>query len=216
MIRAQVPSVVFLTEIWLNKTRLEEIRVQYKFGGLIEVSRKSRGGGVAVFWRDDCDFSEDTYSLNQIDAIVNKGKDDEWRSTSFYGEPDTNNHHESWAKLRRLKNKYSMSWLCAEDFNEIVRAHEKLGCLLRPTKQIEDFRAVLDEYGFQDLGYVGNKFTWCNGHEEGYTIWERLDRAVATTDWIEKFLATKVLYLEFGSSDHKPLIILPMGVPKKR
>ena len=81
---------------------------------------------------------------------------------------------------------------------------------------MEEFRAVLDECGFQDLGYVGNKFTWCNGHEEGYTIWERLERAVATTDWIEKFPITKVLHLECGSSDHKPLIILPMGIPKRR
>nr|POE55075.1 hypothetical protein CFP56_26656 [Quercus suber] len=45
------------------------------------------------------------------------------------------------------------------------------------------------------------------GMEGGNTIWERLDRAVATTDWIDKFPATKVAHLECGSSDHKPLII---------
>jgi len=81
---------------------------------------------------------------------------------------------------------------------------------------MEEFIEVLDEYGFQDLGFVGNKFTWCNGHEEGYTIWEKLDKAVATTNWVARFPATKVLHLECRSSDHKPLLILPMGVPKKK
>lgn len=102
-----------MTETWLDKARLEEIRVRYKFGGLIEVAKESRGGGVAVVWKASYDFSVDTFSLNHIDAIVNKGKEGKWRFTGFYGEPDTFKHHESWAKLRRLKNKYSMPWLCA-------------------------------------------------------------------------------------------------------
>lgn len=91
-----------------------------------------------------------------------------------------------------------------------------MGGRLRPLKQIEDFKEVLDECGFQDLGFIGNKFTWCNGHKEGYMIWERLDRAVATTNWVARFPATKVLHLECRLFDHKPLVILHMGVPKKR
>ena len=50
------------------------------------------------------------------------------------------------------------------------------------------------------------------GREGVNTIWERLDRAVATTDWLEMFLATNVVHLECGSSDHKPLIIRLKGI----
>ena len=100
MIRAQEPLVVFLAETWLDKAKLETIKVRYKFGGLVEVSREYRGGGVVVLWKRECDFTVDTYSLNHIDAIMNKGKEDEWRFTEFYGEPDTNIRHESWVKLR--------------------------------------------------------------------------------------------------------------------
>ena len=49
LIQAQDPLVVFVAETWLDKARLEEITVQYKFKGLIEVSRISKGGGVAIF-----------------------------------------------------------------------------------------------------------------------------------------------------------------------
>ena len=72
---------MFLAKTWLTKARLEEIRARYKFGGMIEVSRESRGGGVVVFWKSDLDFLVDTFSPNHIDAIVNKGKEDVWRFT---------------------------------------------------------------------------------------------------------------------------------------
>ena len=47
------------------------------------------------------------------------------------------------------------------------------------------------------------------------TIWERIDRAIATIDWIEKFPDTKIMHLECGTSDHKPIVIFPSGIPKK-
>ncbi|KAK9983952.1 hypothetical protein SO802_033477 [Lithocarpus litseifolius] len=215
LIRAQDPSVVFLAETWLKKARLEEIRAQYKFGGMIEVSREGKGGGVVLFWKKDCDISMDSYSPNHIDAIVNKGKDDAWRFTGFYGELDMRNHHMSWATLRKLKSKHSLPWICAGDFNEIIRAHEKMGGRLCPFKQMQDFRDVLDECGFRYLGFLGGKFTWCNGQREGHTVWERLDRAVATIDWLEIFSDTRVVHLECGSSDHKPIVIFLNGIPKK-
>ena len=36
--------------------------------------------------------------------------------------------------MQRLKARNSMPWLCARDFNEISRSHEKLGGRLRPIK----------------------------------------------------------------------------------
>ena len=54
------------------------------------MSRVNKGRGVAVFWKVECIFEVDTYSLNHIDAIVNKGKENEWRFIGYYGEPYTN------------------------------------------------------------------------------------------------------------------------------
>ena len=62
---------------------------------------------------------------------------------------------------------------------------------------------------------MGGKFTWCNGQWDGYTIWERLDRAVATINWLEKVPDTRVVHLECGPSDQKPIVIFPIGIPKK-
>lgn len=74
---------------------------------------------------------------------------------------------------------------------------------------------MLDECEFQDLGFEGSKYTWCNGHHGRYTVWERLDRAMGTMDWLSMFPATKVVHLESGTFDHKHIMIFLVGIPKK-
>ncbi|KAL4609732.1 hypothetical protein ACB092_08G002500 [Castanea dentata] len=186
-------------------------------GGKYTWYRGSRGGNTIWERLDRAAATTDWIEKFPATKVVhlecvNKGKEDEWRFTKFYGEPDTSNRHESWEKSRRLKNRFTLPWLCAGDFNEILKADEKLGGRFRPIRQMEASREVLDECEFKDLGYVGGKYTWYRGSRGGNTIWERLDRAAATTDWIEKFPATKVVHLECGSLDHKPIIILPKGI----
>ena len=66
------------------------------------------------------------------------------------------------------------------------------------------------------MGYLGNKFTWYKNYPNGNTIWEWLNRAVAIQEWMNLFPATKVLTLECGTSDHKPIIIHLMGIPRKK
>ena len=62
---------------------------------------------------------------------------------------------------------------------------------------MQKFREVLDECGLLDLGFSGKKFTWFKNYPTG-GIWERLDRAVSTTEWVEHFPATKVQSLVCG------------------
>ena len=72
--------------------------------------------------------------------------------------------------------------MCAGDFNEITKMEEKLGGWVRPNSQMQGFRDVIDEVGFKDLGYVGDRFTWAKHYPDGSVIWERLDRALGTGD----------------------------------
>ena len=46
LIRAKDPSVMFLAKTWLDKARLKDIKVRLNFGGMIEVCRDTRGGGL--------------------------------------------------------------------------------------------------------------------------------------------------------------------------
>ena len=70
-----------------------------------------------------------------------------------------------------------------------------------------DFRETLDECGFTDLGFSGQKFTWCKRLAGGFMVWERLDRAVANQEWISMFPGYSVTHLDTVFSNHKPLSI---------
>lgn len=72
MIRVQDPSIMFLAETWLDKARLEDIWIRFKFGGLIEVSREAWGGGIAILLireRKMSGASQD-FMVNQIQIII--------------------------------------------------------------------------------------------------------------------------------------------------
>lgn len=60
-----------------------------------------------------------------MDASINKGKDDVWRFTSFYGVPKTQRKMESWNLMRNLHGRFSVPWLCVGDFNEITKTYKK-------------------------------------------------------------------------------------------
>ncbi|KAK7851867.1 hypothetical protein CFP56_040758 [Quercus suber] len=77
---------------------------------------------------------------------------------------------------------------------------------------MKDFGDVLDECGLIDLGFVGSKFTWFKNIANGISIWERLDRAVGTMDWFKNYPTTKMVILECGMSNHKPMLIHPCGI----
>ena len=100
VIRAKDPSVLFLAETWADEARLQQIKRNIEFDNLFFVERNNRGRGLALFWRNFVDLSVDSFSPNHIDSIINKGKEDVWRFTGFYGEPVTHKRMESWNKLR--------------------------------------------------------------------------------------------------------------------
>ena len=153
----------------------------------------------------------ETFSKYHIDTTMNKNKEDEWRFKGFYGELDTQKRHEAWAKLCSLKNTGPSLWLRASDFNEITKQNEKRGGRIRPHSQMQPLRNVLDECHFMDLGFVGSQYTW-HKHFFRYTVWERLDRAVATNEWFSLFPGSKVHHLDATTLDHKPLLIAREGM----
>ena len=74
------------------------------------------------------------------------------------------------------------------------------------------FRDAIDMCGFIDLGYSSSKFTWSKHYSNGYSIWERLDRALCTPEWLTQFSGTKVSYLTCTTLDHSPLWMTPSDI----
>ena len=111
LVWAKDPSIMFLAETWADEAKAKKkkkIKRDLDFVNMFFVPRINRGGGLALYWWSLIDVNVDNFSKNHIDAIINKGKDDDWRFTSFYGEPTTHLRHESWSLLCDLNNRLSL------------------------------------------------------------------------------------------------------------
>lgn len=78
---------------------------------------------------------------------------------------------------------------------------------------MEGFRQAVNWRGFQDLGFCGPRFTWCNMQRGENRIYLRLDRAFATTEWINRFGNFRVHHLVESTSDHCVLMIADTAPP---
>lgn len=76
-----------------------------------------------------------------------------------------------------------MSWVVFGDFNEIVHLDEKLGWKEREADQME----ALNVCGLSDLGFVGQRYTWCNDRFGDQRTLIRLNRMVVNNSWRDKF-----------------------------
>ena len=216
LVRAKDPSVVFLAETLTDDARLEVIQNSINFDHRWVVPRVGRSGGLVLYWRSSINLSIESLDKYYIDAVINKGHESEWRLTGFYGEPETARRSEAWEKIRNLSSRRERPWLRCGDFNEITRQDEKLGGVPRPHNQMQLFREVIDECGFLDLGFEGQKYTWSRHFENGSSIWERLDRCLVISSWFLKFPGSKVYHLRCDSSDHIPLLIRLLGLDAPR
>jgi hypothetical protein len=86
---------------------------------------------------------------------------DPWKFSGFYGYPEVAKRQYSWTLL--LASLIPVLWLCLGDFNEILSLGEKSSRSYRSKNQMEAFQHALDDCNLLDLGFIGPKYTWCNG-----------------------------------------------------
>ena len=101
-----------------------------------------------------------------------------------------------------LKVQSHLSWIVFGDFNEISHPDEKLGGLDRDTRQMREFRECLNRCGLFDLGFVGQRYTWCNRRFGEQRTKLKLDRMVVNESWCEKFPEAMVHHYLMSISEH--------------
>ena len=97
--------------------------------------------------------------------------------------------------------------MCIGDFNAIIQSTEKLSKRPPSASQIDAFRASLGVCQLEDLGFKGYPYTWNNKRSGDANTKLRLDRAVTTKEWRDKFQLSSVTHLPPHESDHLPIIL---------
>jgi hypothetical protein len=130
-----------------------------------------------------------------------------WLISFVYGPPYQKTNSDFWTTLANFGDHCDIPWLCIGDFNAIIAQHDKLGGRPFPSFSRNNFSYFMNKFGMVDLGFSGNPYTWSN-HRYGHSlIKERLDRCIATNQWIQHFPYFSITHLPALNSDHNPLLL---------
>ena len=200
-----------------DKDWLKLVRDQCGFKQSFVVPSIGLSGGLALFWKEGIKMEVNKSGLSHIDAFVRgDGNFGQWHLTGFYGNPDMAKRAESWELLKSLCGPNSLPWLIIGDFNKIVCVSEKYGGAVRPIRQMAQFKEVIDFCGLREVGFVGPQYTWLYQKHDGSQIRERLDRVLATQEWLTLFPSAKLFHKSSSVSDHSPLLLSFLHKPKKK
>lgn len=112
-----------------------------------------------------------------------------------------------WSKILSLLDQGCPS-LIPGDFNCIIGANEKRGGRqFTGLAEIAKFRSFISSAGVLDLGFSGPQFTWYNKRQGSTRVWKRLDKAIATAQWLQMYPSDTVTHLLRIASDHCPILI---------
>ena len=212
VVRRKGPNIVFLMETKSNDEWMVVVRDKCGFKHGLFVSSNGSSGGLAMLWKENVKLDIQTWvdggSMSHIDAWVDGGSGVGRRHlTGFYGHPEAGRRLESWAKLKHLRTTSSLLWLVIGDFNELMGMSEKKGGSNRPRRQMANFVEDVNWCGLKDIGFIGPNFTWLYERSDRSQIRERLDRALATTDWVYLFPMARLHHLTSTALDHSPLVL---------
>lgn len=115
--------------------------------------------------------------------------------------------------LESISRRSNLSWVCMGDFNEIMHAKEKVGGEVRPDGQIQCFHEVINRCSLRDLGYVGSDYMWSRRLGSRGWVQERLERALASMDWVVAFPLVKLYHLSNSMSDYSILVLKETSLP---
>ncbi|XP_074360397.1 uncharacterized protein LOC141700593 [Apium graveolens] len=154
------PNLVFLSETFANKKKIESICKAVFFNGCFVVESQRHGGGLTLLWKNEGGVEIKGSSNHYIDFEVCCDQVGRWRYTGFYGCPERQRRRESWQILRDPAAESQLPWCLIGDFNDMMHEHEKQGGRRQPRGLLEGFKETVFDSGLDDLGFIGSEFTW--------------------------------------------------------
>ncbi|MCI15822.1 endonuclease/exonuclease/phosphatase family protein, partial [Trifolium medium] len=101
------------------------------------------------------------------------------------------------------------------DFNDMLSSEDKRGGSEQPQWLIRGFREAVQDSRLIDLPMEGYPFTWIKSRRTTTPTEERLDRALATQQWLEEFPHFKFINAIADRSDHSPILLRLVNLQKE-
>jgi len=120
----------------------------------------------------------------------------------IYAPPMDKYKNNFWEKLTNYMKNSSLPSIVLGDFNDILCFADKLGGAYPNRNRFQRINNIIQECNLIDVISRGNEFTWRKRREGENNTFEKLDRALAHFEALNKFNNLHVWNHAFSSSDH--------------
>ncbi|XP_074300433.1 uncharacterized protein LOC141631695 [Silene latifolia] len=142
---------------------------------------------------------------NYIILLVKKFNGLFWYLVLYYGEPEVANHTHVLMELEKWMDSCTYPFLIVGDFNQVDCIYDKLSNSQRPIEGANAFISWKLRNELIDIPFKGPRFTWCNNRKGNKRVYERIDKAMASKDWLLFFPNTGTKHYPIQLSDHAPI-----------
>ncbi|XP_031124225.1 uncharacterized protein LOC116026939 [Ipomoea triloba] len=206
-VKQHQPSIFCLVETKVSGENANSICVKIGFEKWARVEAIGYSGGIWIMWSGTLQIDILNFHPQFVHMTVTEPTGRMWNFSVVYGSPSLQLRRRLWNSLSRNKVQVDHPWLIAGDFNAIVNSEESSNPNNSGHHRNGDFKNWIFTEALVDLGFMGQKFTWRRGREEGTFKGARLDRALCSMDWVERMCETRVVHLTTIASDHCPILI---------
>ncbi|XP_038983681.1 uncharacterized protein LOC120111194 [Phoenix dactylifera] len=208
LVQIHSPEICLLYETRLSGRGLSRVlrRLEVDWESYAVDSQGLSGGIVALWKRGVATIDVFHNCSQQVIMTISEPNAAPWVLCGVYASTNHRTRRVLWDELTHLLA-LGLPAVMVGDFNCILEESEKRGGrAFTDSVDRREFRDFLSRNGLVDLGFSGPRFTWCNNQSGRARVWERLDRVVASTDWLIRFPSYRVSHLTRIASDHCPLL----------
>ncbi|KAF7844864.1 reverse transcriptase [Senna tora] len=208
MMQRYKPNLVLVTETRVAGDKATEIINGLGFNNHFMVNPMGYAGGMWLLWNEDqVKVTVLDHTFQEIHTRVEVNNSSPIFVSCVYASPLRERRKILWGNLIKLAPEINMPWIIGGDFNEVLSQDEKWGLRPASNARIREFKHCIDSCGLVDLGYSGQKFTWCNKRPAGDLVYCRLDRFLANGEWLNRYLESANSHLPRIKSDHCPIFL---------
>ncbi|XP_021751699.1 uncharacterized protein LOC110717342 [Chenopodium quinoa] len=204
LVRSHSVDVVFLAETMVCVNSAMHKLSSLSYSGFVGVDSVGLSGGLCVFWFspvviDPVLVSPHVILCRIVENLVIK------YALFLYGAPQVSDRMTVWSEISNILATYPNVVLVG-DFNQEEYLSDKVGGNLDIPGR-HDFMQWKLDMGLLYIPFTGPGFTWTNGRLMSDPTFERLDKAYATSLWLQDRPATFVQHQPILFSDHAAIIL---------
>ncbi|KAL4333466.1 hypothetical protein GQ457_07G012960 [Hibiscus cannabinus] len=203
LMRKQKPDIVVIMEPRISGSEADKFIHRSRFEFSYRVEARGFSGGIWLLWRDTISVQVLAVSNQYIHALCSLGGGGgSFFGTFVYASPDALRRRSLWEHLITLDPGIDNPWVVGGDLNVIRSASERFGGSNRRSGICSYFNDFLLNSGLIDMGFSGPRFTWRRGN-----LFQRLDRCLCNSAWLQAFPWSAVYHLLKLGSDHRPIML---------